>query len=177
MSQKFCKYTEKSIGASYRCDKLARKFGYCTRHLKSMAMDSVKATTVVVSPAMYDMEYDIEAGKVAKLVREKQAAYGDSFSKSKEVLKLLYPNGIQPSEYGHLLTIVRVVDKLFRIATQKDAFGESPWKDINGYSLLELVKERREKHDSGPQPDVDADYAGSKRPEFETPAERAGLFD
>jgi len=26
------------------------------------------------------------------------------------------------------------------IATDKDALGENPWKDIHGYSLLALVK-------------------------------------
>ena len=32
--------------------------------------------------------------------------------------------------------VVRVLDKLFRIATDRDALGESPWRDIAGYGLL-----------------------------------------
>lgn len=32
--------------------------------------------------------------------------------------------------------VVRVVDKLFRIANHKDAFGENPWADIAGYAVL-----------------------------------------
>jgi hypothetical protein len=35
-----------------------------------------------------------------------------------------------------MLAITRILDKLFRIATRKDAFGESPFKDIAGYGIL-----------------------------------------
>jgi hypothetical protein len=74
--------------------------------------------------------------KVGKLVAEKQEAYGDSFGRSGDVLRQLYPNGIQPDQYDDLLTIARILDKLFRIATMKDAFGENPYQDIVGYGIL-----------------------------------------
>jgi hypothetical protein len=74
--------------------------------------------------------------EIGRLVDEKNKAYGDSFNKSGEILKILYPNGVEPSQYVDMLGVVRVIDKLFRIATQKDAFNESPWKDITGYGLL-----------------------------------------
>lgn len=35
-----------------------------------------------------------------------------------------------------MLAIVRVFDKMMRIATDKDAFGEDPWRDIAGYAIL-----------------------------------------
>jgi hypothetical protein len=35
-----------------------------------------------------------------------------------------------------MLAITRIVDKLFRIATKKDALGENPFKDIAGYGIL-----------------------------------------
>ena len=75
-------------------------------------------------------------GDLGKLVAEKQAAYGDSFGRSAAVLMELYPNGIKPEQYGDLLTIARILDKLFRIANQKEAFDESPYRDIGGYCLL-----------------------------------------
>lgn len=84
--------------------------------------------------------YLSEAKKVAELVIEKQAAYGDSFSKSPEFLKLLYPDGIKPEQYGDMLALVRDFDKSMRIATNKDALGENPWKDKMGYALLSVVK-------------------------------------
>ena len=79
----------------------------------------------------------IEIGcEIGKLVTEKQIAYGDSFGKSGKILEILYPNGIRVDQYPDALTITRIIDKLFRIATQKDAFGESPYNDIAGYAIL-----------------------------------------
>lgn len=74
--------------------------------------------------------------KIGKLVAEKNLAYGDSFSKSGAIMKILYPEGIPVDQIDNALAIVRIVDKLFRIATDKDAFGESPFGDIAGYGIL-----------------------------------------
>ena len=82
------------------------------------------------------MTYSELAEQVGKLVEEKNAAYGNSFFTSGEALKLLYPHGVSPEQYGDVLTLVRIWDKMMRIATKKDAFGESPYKDIVGYGLL-----------------------------------------
>ena len=73
---------------------------------------------------------------IGHLVEEKNEAYGDSFEKSQEILKVLYPEGVQPSQYKDMLAITRVVDKLFRIANNKHAFEENPWQDIAGYGIL-----------------------------------------
>lgn len=77
---------------------------------------------------------------VGALVEQKQAAYGDSFGKAGQVLRVLYPEGIRPDQLDDALTVVRVVDKLFRIATDRDALGESPWRDIAGYALLSVKR-------------------------------------
>lgn len=81
--------------------------------------------------------------EIGSLVEKKQAAYGDSFGKSGAVMRILYPNGVSLEQLDSALTVVRVVDKLFRIATDKDAFGESPWNDIAGYAVLEVAKAKR----------------------------------
>lgn len=97
---------------------------------------------------------------LGELTQMKNLAYGDSFEKSGELLKLLYPKGIHPEQYRDALAIVRVIDKLFRIATRKDAFGESPWKDIAGYGILGAVSDERA---------VEADEACvERRDHFET---------
>lgn len=88
-----------------------------------------------------DNQYTIKANEIANLVTEKQVAYGDSFGKAGQIIKILYPNGIPLENIDDALTVVRVIDKLFRIATKKDAFGESPWRDIMGYALLSVVKQ------------------------------------
>ena len=85
------------------------------------------------------------AADIAKVVEEKQAAYGDSFGKSGLILKILYPDGIKVDQYDDMLCIVRIVDKLFRVATDKDAFGESPYRDLAGYSLLGVMRDKVEK--------------------------------
>ena len=36
------------------------------------------------------------AGDIGKLVTQKNLAYGDSFSRAADVLKVLYPDGVQP---------------------------------------------------------------------------------
>jgi hypothetical protein len=87
-----------------------------------------------------------ELGKtVGALVDEKNKAYGAAFDNAGAFLTILYPNGIQPEQYGHALALVRIFDKMMRIATDKDAFGESPFQDIAGYGLLGLQKANMQK--------------------------------
>jgi hypothetical protein len=89
-------------------------------------------------------EYERLALEIGKLVDKKQKAYGDSFSKSEDFLRILYPNGIRKHQYKDLLTIVRIFDKLMRIATDKDALGESPYSDLVGYGLLGLMADKKD---------------------------------
>jgi hypothetical protein len=87
--------------------------------------------------------YEDLGAKVGLLVAGKQRQYGDSFSKAGEIIRILYPDGISPQAMPSALTVVRVLDKLNRIATaagKEDLGGESPWQDIAGYALLELMK-------------------------------------
>ena len=84
------------------------------------------------------------ANEIGELVQEKNIAYGDSFAKSQEIVKVLYPDGVKPEQYMDMLAITRVIDKLFRIATKKDAFGESPWRDICGYAILGIANDEEE---------------------------------
>jgi len=83
------------------------------------------------------------AQQLEKLVEKKQEKYGDSVTRSEQILKILYPNGIQPEQYGDVLLVARILDKLSRIATDKHAFGESPYKDLAGYGLLGWAKDEK----------------------------------
>ena len=74
--------------------------------------------------------------EIGELVAKKQLAYGDAFGKSGDVMRILYPNGIALEQYDDVLAVLRIVDKLFRIAGDPDAFGESPYADIAGYGIL-----------------------------------------
>ena len=81
-------------------------------------------------------KYEQLGREIGSLVEEKQEAYGDSFNKSGEILKILFPDGVKPEQYTDLLAITRILDKLFRISSKKEAFGESPYRDLAGYALL-----------------------------------------
>ena len=87
------------------------------------------------------------AEEVGDLVAKKDRAYGNSLTASEAIMEQLYPKGIPVKAYRQALIVVRVVDKLKRIATDKDAFGEDPWKDVAGYSLraVQLNKEKKDK--------------------------------
>jgi len=90
------------------------------------------------------MKFEKIGTDIGKLVDEKNTAYGSAFEKSEEILKVLYPDGIKPRQYKDMLAVTRIVDKLFRIATQKEAFGESPFKDIAGYGILGVANDQKE---------------------------------
>lgn len=85
-------------------------------------------------------KYKDIGAEIGALVEEKQVAYGDSFSKAGAILRILYPDGVPLEKLDDMLTIARIVDKLFRIATDRDALGESPWRDIAGYALLSVAR-------------------------------------
>lgn len=84
----------------------------------------------------------VDIGKsIGKLVTEKQAAYGDAFGRSGAVMRILYPDGIPHEKMDDSLTVLRILDKFFRITTDRDALGESPWRDIAGYAVLAVKRQ------------------------------------
>jgi len=87
---------------------------------------------------------------VGDLVEKKQKAYGDSFGRSGACLRQMFPDGIKPEQYDDLLTIARIIDKLFRIANDANAFEENPYQDIVGYGLLAMNR-----HNSSNDKDLD----------------------
>lgn len=83
------------------------------------------------------------AQEIACVLEEKNAQYGPAFANAPKILETLYPHGILPEDYSNLLTIVRILDKLQRIATNNAKDVEDPWKDICGYSILALAQARK----------------------------------
>lgn len=80
--------------------------------------------------------------ELAELLEVKGKAYGSSFDDAGKIIAILFPDGVRPDQYTDLLAITRILDKLFRIATDKNALNEEPYKDIAGYGLLGLRRER-----------------------------------
>ena len=88
------------------------------------------------------MDYKTLGEEVGQLVDEKNTAYGNSFNVAEDFIKLLWPNGVPPDAFNDMLCVVRIFDKLKRIATNKAYGGESPYRDIAGYALLGLMKDK-----------------------------------
>jgi hypothetical protein len=80
------------------------------------------------------------AADISQLVEEKQDAYGNAFERTAQILSILYPNGIDVEQLQDAALLVRVLDKICRIAHNNETMGESPWRDICGYSLLALQR-------------------------------------
>lgn len=88
-------------------------------------------------------DYESLGEQIGILLNEKQACYGNAFGKMEEVFKILYPSGIAIHQYKDVLTLARILDKVFRITNlpedRKDTMGEEPYKDIAGYAILALA--------------------------------------
>lgn len=87
--------------------------------------------------------YEALGQEIGALVDQKNQAYGSSFSDSEVFLRLLYPDGIAPEAYPDVLLLVRIWDKVKRIATaagRPDPMAESPYRDLAGYALLGAAK-------------------------------------
>lgn len=83
--------------------------------------------------------------EIGALVEQKNAAYGSSFAVAGDFLRLLFPKGIPADRFDDALLMARIFDKQMRIATDQDAFGESPYQDIAGYGILGLHLQQRKK--------------------------------
>lgn len=115
-------------------------------------------------------DYKSIGEQVGTLVQQKQAAYGDSFGKSGDIMRILYPDGISPGQMDDALAVTRMLDKLFRIATDRDAMGESPWRDIAGYALLSIRRvESKPQHPPLPCPQPQPKPHLSNQPPFTQP--------
>jgi hypothetical protein len=80
---------------------------------------------------------------LAAILSTKDEAYGNAFDKTTQILSLLYPNGIKVEQYKDLHVIIRMLDKISRIARDNDPLGESPYMDIAGYSILSLARDNK----------------------------------
>ena len=76
---------------------------------------------------------------VVVVVEEKNREYGSAFQKVSEILNILFPNGISTNKYHDVAILVRVLDKICRIASANDKdVKKDAWLDICGYALLRL---------------------------------------
>ena len=78
------------------------------------------------------------ATDIGALLQEKNTSYGNAFDASAAFLNILYPHGIAPAQYTDLGLLIRIFDKMMRIAN--GASTEDPYQDIAGYGILGVKK-------------------------------------
>lgn len=88
------------------------------------------------------MDYEELGRQIGALVERKQIEYGDAVSVTADVLKVLYPDGVDVEDFRDLLLVTRVVDKLCRVANGNQG-EENAWQDIAGYGLLGMAQGMR----------------------------------
>jgi hypothetical protein len=89
-------------------------------------------------------DYLKECGEeITELVQKKNLAYGDAVNTCWSLLSALYPKGIAPDQLKDALLVIRILDKLCRIAKgDAKAFGESPFSDIAGYGIIGMSQKK-----------------------------------
>jgi hypothetical protein len=85
-------------------------------------------------------KYETKAVKIGQLVDKKNEQYGDAINVTGQFLELLYPNGIPLSQYNNVGVLVRMWDKMKRIANG-NLGDEDAFKDLCGYALLMMLDE------------------------------------
>lgn len=113
--------------------------------------------------------------EIGALVEQKNAAYGSSFAVAGDFLRLLFPEGIPADRFDDAPLMVRIFDKQMRIATDKDAFGESPYQDIAGYGILGLhLHQRKKESKTWPGSASSPNASGSSKAQPDSAAQPTG---
>lgn len=89
------------------------------------------------------------AAQLAGILKEKNAAYGDSFARVPTILAGMYED-VPPEVLEGILFNARIQDKLGRIAKDPLAAGEDAYMDLAGYALL-MANVQRLKREAKPK--------------------------
>jgi len=130
-------------------------------HYKWFTIEKSREENVVKKTkeeAIRDRFLDLGNG-IGELLAEKRRAYGDNFERSVRFIADLYPKGVPPEAYPQLLPLIRMLDKISRVAQiSQDRTGsfkeglKDAWRDMAGYSVLVLeMLVRLEEAEAAPQ--------------------------
>lgn len=85
------------------------------------------------------------AGELGPFLVKKNEAYGDATRRITTMLSALYPRGIPIDQIENAYYFIQILNKMSRIATNNDPFGEDPWLDIAGYATLAHARKELER--------------------------------
>jgi hypothetical protein len=91
-----------------------------------------------------DTEYSFHSlgEELADMLDNKNRQYGDSYARMAHVLPMFYPDGVPGDRLLDAVFILRIIDKLMRIASAQGDDVEDPVKDIAGYAILRMKEMR-----------------------------------
>jgi len=91
-----------------------------------------------------DTEYSFHSlgEELADMLDNKNRQYGDSYARMAHVLPMFYPDGVPGDHLLDAVFILRIIDKLMRIASAQGDDMEDPVKDIAGYAILRMKEMR-----------------------------------
>lgn len=98
-------------------------------------MDTPKIVEAI-TVCLRQNEYESAGQALGLLIDEKRRQYGGgALERAAAVMTLLYPDGIQPEHYCDAMSLMRVVEKLCRVAGGNQG-DEDAWIDIAGHGLV-----------------------------------------
>ena len=80
--------------------------------------------------------------ELGQMLASKNRKYGDSYARMAHVLPMFYPDGVPGDHLLDAVFILRIIDKLMRIASAQGDDEEDPVKDIAGYAMLRMREMR-----------------------------------
>ena len=83
--------------------------------------------------------------EIGRMLADKNRKYGDSYARMAHVLPMFYPDGVPGDHLLDAIFILRIIDKLMRIASAQGDDEEDPVKDIAGYAVLRMREMRHSK--------------------------------
>jgi hypothetical protein len=89
-----------------------------------------------IQPDYSPGKYERHAADIDALVDRKNAAYGDSFRKSGDVFRILYPHGIKPEQLDDALVLVRIVSQNIAHRQSKNSIRG---RSVRGYCRVRSV--------------------------------------
>lgn len=81
------------------------------------------------------MKFEKVGQDIGKLVDKKNSQYGSAFEKVDQIMAILYPNGISVPQLKNASILVRILDKVVRVANGNQG-EENAFNDLAGYGIL-----------------------------------------
>jgi len=91
-------------------------------------------------------EYEKLGNDIKPIVEKLESDYGHSLGETKEILKMMYPNGVNQEQLGDVVSIVRMLDEMFKVAridgAVSDENRDEVWKEMIAKAFATVAQEQ-----------------------------------